>query len=459
MTDLTCFKAYDIRGKVEVNINNSIAYKLGHAVANHFKAKIVVLGFDARETSPAYAKSVAQGIIDTGADVLNLGMAGTEEMYWAVTEFKACAGIEVTASHNPIDYNGMKIVKSKSRPLDNIKDFEVIKALANSPKNKVSSQKGQIRDISKNARNKYVDKIVSFIDLDNIKPIKIVVNSGNGAAGPTLDSIIGRLEKSGVPISFIRMHHQPDSTFPNGIPNPLLRENQSTTGETVLSEDADMGVAFDGDFDRCFFFDNKGKFVQSDYIISLLASVFLNREKASRIVHDRRAIWNIEEMVLSYGGSTIQSKIGHVYFKKEMRDHQAIYGGEISAHHYFRDFAYCDSGMIPWLIIAELISMTKLSLFELIKNRSNLFNTSGEINFVVDDASVAIDKVLKVFQPKAIALDETDGISLSFTDWRFNLRKSNTEPLIRLNLETRGRKEDLARHVEAITAILKADNS
>ena len=292
-----------------------------------------------------------------------------------------------------------------------------------------------------------------------IKPIKIVVNSGNGAAGPTLDSIVDRLEKSGVPISFIRMHHRPDSTFPNGIPNPLLHETQSITGKTVLSEDADMGVAFDGDFDRCFFFDNKGKFVPSEYIISLLASVFLSREKASRIVHDRRAIWNIEEMVLSYGGSTIQSKIGHVYFKKEMRDHQAIYGGEISAHHYFRDFAYCDSGMIPWLIIAELISMTRLSLYELIKNRSNLFKTSGEINFVVDDASVAIDKVLKVYRPKAIALDETDGVSLSFTDWRFNLRKSNTEPLIRLNLETRGRKEDLARHVEAITAILKADNS
>ena len=459
MTELTCFKAYDIRGKVDVNINESVAYNVGQAVAKHFKAKIVVVGFDARETSPAYAKSVAQGIIDTGADVLHIGMAGTEEMYWAVTEFKACAGIEVTASHNPIDYNGMKIVKSGSRPLDNIKDFQIIKTLANSSKTKTFSHKGQIRDVSRQARDKYVDKIISFIDIKNIKPIKLVVNSGNGAAGPTLDAIVARLQKLNAPISLIRMHHMPDSTFPNGIPNPLLHENQSIISNTVLNENADLGVAFDGDFDRCFFFDNKGKFVPCEYIIGLLASVFLSKEVAGRIVHDRRAIWNTEEMVFSHGGVTIKSKTGHAYFTKTMREHHAIYGGEISAHHYFRDFAYCDSGMIPWLIIVELISKTRLSLYELTKDRFKLFTTSGEINFLVDDASTAIDKVLEVYRHKAIALDEADGVSLSFKNWRLNIRKSNTEPLIRLNLETRSRKEDLTKHIDAITAILKTDNN
>ena len=454
MSELTCFKAYDIRGEIGVNIDEDIAYRIGRAVAQHFNAKSVVIGFDARETSPAFAAAASRGARDAGADVINIGMAGTEEMYWAVTEFGACAGIEVTASHNPINYNGMKIVKSQSRPLDDADDFQAIKVLASSQEWLSGAEVGKELDRSAEARKAYVDRVLSFVDVKTLRPLKIVVNSGNGAAGPTFDTIANRLTELGAPLEFIRVHHTPDATFPNGIPNPLLPENHSATADVVKDEKADFGVAFDGDFDRCFFFDETGQFVPGEYVVGLLASIFLEKEAGAKIVHDPRVIWNTQDIVAQKGGIAVQSKTGHAFIKQTMRSHEAVYGGEMSAHHYFRDFAYCDSGMIPWLLIAELVSRSERSLGNWVKHRFAAFPSSGEMNFKVADAGKAIENVLSVYRADALSLDETDGVSLAFEDWRFNLRQSNTEPLVRLNVESGSNAEALQANVSAIADAL-----
>jgi phosphomannomutase len=375
-------------------------------------------------------------------------------MYWAVTEFSSCAGIEVTASHNPINYNGMKIVKSGSQPLDDAADFQVIKALAASQEWVSPTRLGETRDLAGAARDKYVDRILGFVDVATLSPLKIVINSGNGAAGPTVDAIINRLAAQGAPLDVIRVHHDPDSTFPNGIPNPLLPENHAATADVVLREGADMGVAFDGDFDRCFFFDGAGRFVPGEYVVGLLASIFLEKEAGAKIVHDPRVIWNTQDIVAHKGGVAIQSKTGHAFIKQTMRAERAIYGGEMSAHHYFRDFAYCDSGMIPWLLIAELVSRSERSLGDWVKDRFATFPSSGEMNFEVDEAGKAIESVLGAYRADALSINETDGVSLAFDDWRFNLRRSNTEPLIRLNVEGKGEANALETHVSSIAELL-----
>ena len=454
MSELTCFKAYDVRGEIGVNIDEDIAYRIGRAVAQHFSAKSVVIGFDVRETSPAFSAAASRGARDAGADVMNIGMAGTEEMYWAVTEFGACAGIEVTASHNPINYNGMKIVKSHSRPLDDADDFQAIKALAGSQDWAEIDNVGKKFDRSDEARKAYVDRVLSFVDVKALRPLKIVVNSGNGAAGPTFNALAARLMELGAPLDFIRVHHAPDATFPNGIPNPLLPENHPATANVVKAENADFGVAFDGDFDRCFFFDEAGQFVPGEYVVGLLASIFLEKEAGAKIVHDPRVIWNTQDIVAQRGGISVQSKTGHAFIKQVMRSHEAVYGGEMSAHHYFRDFAYCDSGMIPWLLIAELVSRSERSLGDWVKDRFAAFPSSGEMNFKVADADMAIEKVSSAYRADALSINETDGVSLAFDDWRFNLRRSNTESLVRLNVEGKGTTDALADYVSAIADLL-----
>ena len=449
MQPLTCFKAYDVRGELGVDFDTDIAYRIGRSVAQHFRAKKIVIGRDARRTSPELAAAVAHGVNDGGADVLDLGLCGSEEMYWAVTELGACAGIEVTASHNPINYNGMKIVKSGSRPLDDIKDFKKIKILAENAAWDSGLIGGNIKDVSVESRTKYVDQCLGFVDVAALKPLRIVVNCGNGAAGPTFDAIADALINKFTPIEFIRVDHEPDHTFPNGIPNPLLPENHPATGDVVVSENADFGVAFDGDFDRCFLFDTSGEFVSGEYVVGLLASIFLKKENGGKIVHDPRVVWNTQDIVAENGGITIQSKTGHAFIKQTMRSHGAVYGGEMSAHHYFRDFAYCDSGMIPWLLIAELISKTGKNLRDLVADRFEKFPSSGEMNFKVVDADKTITSVMTEYQSIA-ELDTMDGISLSFSGWRFNLRKSNTEPLVRLNVESRGNAGALAEKIELL---------
>ena len=453
--ELTCFKAYDIRGEIDININEEIAYRVGRSVAQHFNSKSIVVGFDARKTSPAFAKAVGQGIMDAGSNLIDIGLAGTEEMYWAVSNFSASAGIMVTASHNPINYNGMKIVKSGSRPLDDYEDFKVIKNLAETEKWTKTDNKGSHLDYSDEARSDYVTKVMSFVNRNELKPLKIVINSGNGAAGPTFDAIEKKLNTNYAKIEFVRADHTPDSTFPNGIPNPLLPENHHKTADIVKNVGADFGVAFDGDFDRCFFFDETGKFVPGEYLVGLLASIFLEKEQGATIVHDPRVIWNTQDIVSQKGGKAEQSKTGHAFIKQTMRKHEAVYGGEMSAHHYFRDFAYCDSGMIPWLLVAELVSIKNQSLGDLVKDRVSSFPSSGEINFKVKDADSSITSVLENYRTQAKTLDEMDGFSLTIDDWRFNLRKSNTEPLVRLNVESKGTSINLNEQVKKISKLLK----
>lgn len=453
--ELTCFKAYDIRGEIDININEAIAYRVGRSVAQHFNSKSIVVGFDARETSPAFAKAVGQGIMDAGSNLIDIGLAGTEEMYWAVSNFSASAGIVVTASHNPINYNGMKIVKSGSRPLDDNEDFKAIKNLAETEKWTKTDNKGSHLDYSDQARSDYVTKVMSFVNRNELKPLKIVINSGNGAAGPTFDAIEKKLNTNYPKIEFVRVDHTPNSTFPNGIPNPLLPENHHKTADIVKNVGADFGVAFDGDFDRCFFFDETGKFVPGEYLVGLLASIFLEKEQGATIVHDPRVIWNTQDIVSQKGGKAEQSKTGHAFIKQTMRKHEAVYGGEMSAHHYFRDFAYCDSGMIPWLLVAELVSIKNQSLGDLVKDRVSSFPSSGEINFKVKDADSSITSVLENYQTQAKTLDKMDGFSLTIDDWRFNLRKSNTEPLVRLNVESKGTSINLDEQVKKISKLLK----
>jgi phosphomannomutase len=455
---LTCFKAYDIRGRIGIDIDEDVAYRVGRAVAQHLTAKSIVVGYDARSTSADYAAAVGRGVCDAGADVLTIGMAGTEEMYWAVTEFGACGGIEVTASHNPIDYNGMKIVKSGSRPLDDASDFQPIRALAQAGVWSEALSVGQVLDGSSGARAKYVTRVMSLVDIPALRPLKIVVNSGNGAAGPTFDAIASRLAEMGAPLEFVRVHHSPDPTFPNGIPNPLLPENHAVTSDVVKEVGADLGVAFDGDFDRCFLFDGDGQFVPGEYVVGLLAEAFLAKEPGGKVVHDPRVIWNTLDVVSRAGGTAIQSKTGHAFIKEAMRANEAVYGGEMSAHHYFRDFAYCDSGMLPWLLIAELLSKYGRSLADLLESRRAAFPSSGEVNFRVKDADGAIAAVSAAYAGGA-EVDEMDGLSLSHAGWRINVRKSNTEPLIRLNLETKDKTVALDDLKEQIAQVIMLDQA
>jgi phosphomannomutase len=452
---LTSFKAYDIRARIGIDIDEDVAYRVGRAVAQHLAAKLIVVGYDARSTSADYAAAVGRGLCDAGADVLAIGMAGTEEMYWAVTEFGACGGIEVTASHNPIDYNGMKIVKSGSRPLDDALDFQPIRALAEGAVWSGVSSLGRVIDRSHDAREKYVTRVLSLVDVQALRPLKIVVNSGNGAAGPTFDAIASRLNGMDAPLEFVRVHHSPDPTFPNGIPNPLLPENHAVTSDVVKEVGADFGVAFDGDFDRCFLFDGDGQFVPGEYVVGLLAEAFLAKEPGGKVVHDPRVIWNTLDVVSRSGGTAIQSKTGHAFIKEAMRANEAVYGGEMSAHHYFRDFAYCDSGMLPWLLIAELVSKSGRPLADLLASRRAAFPSSGEVNFRVKDADAAIAAVRAAYAVGA-ELDEMDGLSLSHAGWRLNVRKSNTEPLVRLNVEARGNATNLSEMVPEVALVIQS---
>ena len=454
MKNLSCFKTYDIRGEIDVNIDESIVYRISRATSQHFAAKSIVIGFDARKTSPDYASAAAKAIQDSGSDVINIGLAGTEEMYWAVSKFKACAGLIITASHNPINYNGMKIVKSGSQPLCQETDLKIIKRLSEEEKFTSVRIRGKVVERSVEARSAYSERVLSFIDLNALKPLKIVVNSGNGAAGPTFDAIAQKLSAANVPIDFIRINHNPDHSFPNGIPNPLLPKNHLATAQVVREVQADFGIAFDGDFDRCFFFDGNGRFVKGEFIVGLLAEIFLQREAGARIVHDPRVIWNIQNIVDRKDGVAVQSKTGHAFIKQTMRKHQAIYGGEMSAHHYFRDFAYCDSGMIPWLLIVELVSKSGFRLADLVEKRFTLFPSSGETNFYVENVGEAIDRVLAAYRTKALSFDNTDGVSLVFSNWRLNLRSSNTEPLLRLNIEGRGSANLIQAKVTNIAKII-----
>lgn len=437
-TKLNCFKAYDIRGELGVELNEDIAYRIGRAYGEYLKPERMVLGGDVRLTSESLKLALAQGLQDAGTDVLDIGLTGTEEIYFATSYLKVDGGIEVTASHNPMNYNGMKLVKEQSKPISGdtgLRDIQLI-AERNDFDAVDSKNRGTYQKVS--VLNEYTDKLVSFVNFNNFtKPLKLVVNSGNGAAGHVIDALEARFKVAQIPVEFIKIHHEPDGNFPHGIPNPLLPECRQDTTDAVVKHSADMGIAFDGDFDRCFLFDESGNFIEGYYIVGLLAEAFLEKHPGSKIIHDPRLSWNTIDIVEKAGGVPVMSKTGHAFIKERMRKEDAIYGGEMSAHHYFRDFSYCDSGMIPWLLVAELLCLKGKTLGQLVKDRVSAYPASGEINSVLDNAKSSIERVLKVFEPDAKFVDHTDGISLEFTDWRFNLRSSNTEPVVRLNVESR----------------------
>jgi phosphomannomutase len=457
MTALTCFKAYDIRGRLGIDLDAAIAARIGHAFAQALGAGRVVLGRDARASSAELAAAVAQALVAEGVTVLDLGLSGTEEMYFATTHFGADGGICVTASHNPMDWNGMKMVGAGSAPLDPATTMARIKALAEAGETGPAGRTGSVSDVGAEARAAYVTRVLSFVDIAALRPLSIVVNAGNGAAGPTFDAIAAELAARGAPLTFHRMHHDPDGTFPNGIPNPLLPENRPVTADAVRAHGADLGVAWDGDFDRCFFFDAQGRFIDGEYVVGLLAQAFVAREPGATIVHDPRIIWNTQSVVTAAGGRAVQARTGHAFLKAALREHGAVYGGEMSAHHYFRDFVCCDSGMIPWLLVAELIGRTGRPLADLVAAMQAAFPSSGEINFTLADPQAAVARVRAAYAPQAIHTDTTDGLGLSFADWRFNLRASNTEPVLRLNVETRGTPvaPPVAPHVAALRALIE----
>ncbi|MHA7876442.1 phosphohexomutase domain-containing protein [Roseivivax sp.] len=437
MSTLTCFKAYDVRGRLGVDLDAGIAYRIGRGFARALSARRVVVGRDVRASSEELAAAVTEALVDEGCEVLDLGLSGTEEMYFATSHFDADGGLCVTASHNPMDYNGMKMVRAGSAPLDAASGLARIRALAEADDWGSITEGGRRRDVAEEARLAYVARVLSFVDLSALKPLTILINAGHGAAGPTFDALAARLEALGAPLRFTRMHHAPDGSFPQGIPNPLLPENRPPTAEAVRAAGADFGVAWDGDFDRAFFFDHEGSFIDGEYVVGLLAEAFLAKTPGATVIHDPRIIWNTQDVVARAGGQAVQARTGHAFVKQVMRDQNAVYGGEMSAHHYFRDFCFCDSGMIPLLLVAELVSAGK-PLATLVEARKSAFPSSGEINFTLPDPAAAIARVRAAFEPRAEGVDETDGLGIDMGDWRFNLRSSNTEPIVRLNVEARG---------------------
>lgn len=454
--ELTCFKAYDIRGKLGEELNDDIAYRIGRAYGEYLKPKDVVVGGDVRLTSESLKLALANGLQDAGVDVFDIGLSGTEEIYFATSYLNVDGGVEITASHNPIDYNGMKLVREESKPISGDTGLRDIQSIAERSEFKEvdTSQRGVFRKIS--VLEAYIEKLLDFIDFTNFnRTLKLVINSGNGASGHVIDALERKFKSANVPVEFIKVHHEADGNFPNGIPNPLLPECRKDTSDAVVKNKADMGIAFDGDFDRCFLFDENGRFIEGYYIVGLLSKAFLEKHSGARIIHDPRLSWNTIDIVSKAGGVPVMSKTGHAFIKERMRSEDAIYGGEMSAHHYFRDFFYCDSGMIPWLLVAELICISGKPLSQLVNDRIAAYPASGEINCKLSNPSVSINKILEKYRDSAINIDYTDGISVEFDTWRFNLRTSNTEPVVRLNVESKQDSPLMIDKTEEILALLK----
>ncbi|MGP5361198.1 phosphomannomutase CpsG [Psychrobacter celer] len=473
---INSFKAYDIRGELGVNLDEDIAYRIGRSFAQilyqRYQASAntqnndmtdlkpaIVIGSDIRHSSEQLKQAAIKGIMDAGIDVIDLGMTGTEEVYFATSHYQALGGIEVTASHNPINYNGLKLVKEHSKPISADDGLAEIQVLAESGNFATSTQLGKLQLLTD--KSAYIDHVMTFIDVDKLKPLKLVINSGNGSAGPVVDLLTDKLTQAGAPIDIITLHHTPDGSFPNGIPNPMITANRAATQQAVLTHKADLGIAFDGDFDRCFLFDETGEFIDGSYVVGMLAQAFLNKYPNESIVYDPRVIYNTEAVIDAHQGEAVISKSGHSFIKQVMRESGAVYGGEMSAHHYFRDFFYCDSGMIPWLLTIELLSITGKTLSELVTGYINAYPSSGELNFrlTTHDAPTIISAIEEKFSIDNPTKSLLDGLSLNFGDWRFNLRASNTEPLIRLNIETRGDQPLLADKIQEIEQWLAAQGA
>jgi phosphomannomutase len=449
MINLAAFKAYDVRGRIPDEINESLAYDIGRAYAAFVKPKQVAVGHDIRLSSPELAAALKRGLNDCGVDTLDIGLWGTEAVYYATFAHELDGGIAVTASHNPPDYNGMKFVREESRPISADTGLKDMAALIQSGKLPPKAGKpGTDRPLD--IRKGYLDHLLGYVDRSKLRKLKVVVNAGNGGAGLVIDQLEPHL-----PFEFIKLNHAPDGHFPNGVPNPMLEENRASTVETLRRTGADVGIAWDGDYDRCFFFDENGQFIEGYYLVGLLAEVFLRRETGARIVHDPRLTWNTIDIVRSHGGEPVLCKSGHAFIKQKMREVDGVYGGEMSAHHYFREFSYADSGMIPWLLVLQVLCERGQSLSSLVAERMRKFPASGEINRKLSgDARAVLARAQQHYETGAVDVDFTDGLSIEFSDWRFNLRGSNTEPLVRLNVESRGDEALMRRKTEELLAFL-----
>jgi phosphomannomutase len=448
MKKITCFKAYDVRGRVPEELDEDITYRIGRGYAAFVKPRTVAVGRDIRASSPALTAALVKGLTDSGVDVLDIGVGGTELAYFATFSRKLDGGIMVTASHNPPNYNGMKFVREGSRPISADTGLQDIRALAErNGFGPPAAARGKVRPVD--IKPEYIEHLLSYVDTKQLAPLKIVVNAGNGGAGPIVDLLEPHL-----PFRFVKVFHEPDGSFPNGVPNPMIEENRTVTIERLRAERADLGIAWDGDYDRCFLFDELGQFIEGYYIVGLLAQTFLAKSRGERIVHDPRLTWNTLDIVSRGGGEAVQSKSGHAFIKQRMREVDAAYGGEMSAHHYFRQFSYADSGMIPWLLVTAIMSARKASLSTLVGERMRAYPASGEINRKVVDAPAVIARVEAEYTPRATAVDRTDGLSVEFADWRFNLRSSNTEPLLRLNVESRGDSKLMRAKTAELLALL-----
>ncbi len=428
--DLSCFKAYDLRGRVPEQLNPELAELIGRAYVAVTGARKVIVGYDIRLSSPDIAKALSAGLMAAGADVYDIGLCGTEQVYFATSHYQMDGGIMVTASHNPKDHNGMKMVGPESRPISSDNGLNDIRDRVLAPFED-AAEPGQSQTLDVEAA--YVEHLLGYVDRGALAPMKIVVNAGNGGAGLVIDAL-----EASLPFDFIKVHHQPDGSFPNGVPNPILEENRAATAEAVVEHQAAMGIAWDGDYDRCFFFDENGRFIEGYYIVGLLADQFLRKSGGGRVIHDPRLTWNTLDLVAAAGGEAVESKTGHAFIKQRMRDEDAVYGGEMSAHHYFRDFAYCDSGMIPWLLVAERLCQSGQTLSSLIDARIEAYPASGEINRTIANPPQVIAAIEQAYGGQAKSVSHVDGLSVEFEHWRFNLRMSNTEPVVRLNVESRG---------------------
>ena len=446
---IRCFKSYDVRGRIPDELNEDIARRIGRGYAEVINPGTVVVGHDIRLTSESIKAALVDGLREQGVDVVDIGQCGTEEIYFATSHLKVGGGICVTASHNPKDYNGMKFVRAESKPISGDSGLKEIQAKAEADVFVSAATRGGYESVDTSVA--YVDHLLGYVDLTALKPLKIVCTAGNGGAGRVVDLLEPHL-----PFEFIKLHHEADGHFPNGVPNPMLEENRVASAALVRESGADLGIAWDGDFDRCFFYDDTGEFIEGYYVVGLLASAFLAKGHDQIVVHDPRLTWNTIDVAQSVGGSAQQSKTGHALIKETMRRVDAVYGGEMSAHHYFRDFAYCDSGMIPWLLVAEIMSTTGKTLASLVEERTKAFPCSGEINRTVSDAQALIAQVEGLYAQGAKTIEHMDGLSLSYDDWRFNLRMSNTEPVVRLNVESRGDEALMRSKTQELLAIIDA---